>query len=43
MHMNFATNFVFETLLSLQPQQIAHFFLVYDCQPFSESLIMKSL
>ena len=36
-------NFVLETLLSLTPEQIAHFFLVYDCQPFCESLITKSL
>lgn len=35
-------NFVLETLLSLTPEQIAHFYLVYDCQPFCESLITKS-
>lgn len=39
MHLNFIT----ETLLSLSAEELGYFFLVYDCQPFSENLIQRSL
>lgn len=32
-------NFVIETLLGLTAEQLAYFFLVFDCQPFSENLV----
>lgn len=36
-------NYVLETLLTLTPQQIGSLYLFYDCQPFSESLVTKSI
>ena len=36
-------NLLIETLLSLQPDQLAQLFLVYDCQPLSENIIRRSL
>ena len=36
-------NLLIETLLALQPDQLAQIFLVYDCQPLSENLIRRSL
>ena len=36
-------NILIETLLGLQPDQLAQLFLVYDCQPLSENLIRRSL
>jgi len=31
LQIGFHVNFVLETLLNLTPEQIAHFYLVYDC------------
>ncbi|CDW90832.1 sec7 domain containing protein [Stylonychia lemnae] len=36
-------NFLIETILLLRPEQIASLYLMYDCQPFSENFITKSL
>ena len=36
-------NFLSEILLTLKPEYIAQFFLIYDCQPFSENIIRRSL
>lgn len=36
-------NFIYETLLSIKPEDLGLLFLVYDCQHFSESLITKSI
>lgn len=36
-------NYVIEILLSLSATQIAYFYLCFDCQPFSENIIQRSL
>eukprot|EP00347_Sterkiella_histriomuscorum_P023819 403333278 len=36
-------NYLLETLLLLKPEQLSSLFLLYDCQPFSENIITKSL
>jgi hypothetical protein len=36
-------NFLSETLLSLKPEYVAQFFMIYDCQPFAENIIRRSL
>jgi hypothetical protein len=36
-------NYVMETLIGLSAEQLAYFFLMYDCQPLSENLIQRSL
>jgi len=40
--LDLSLNFLVEILLSLTPDQIAQFYLVYDCQPFAENLIGRS-
>ena len=35
--------FLLEVLLSVSPEDLGLLFLVYDCQPFSESIVTKSL
>jgi len=36
-------NYLLETILLLRPDHLASLFLMYDCQPFSESVLTKSL
>lgn len=36
-------NYVLEVLMLLRPEQLAQLYLLYDCQPFSESFLTKSL
>jgi hypothetical protein len=36
-------NYMLETWLILRPEQIAQLYLLYDCQPFSESIVTKSM
>jgi hypothetical protein len=36
-------NYMLETWLLLRPEQIAQLYLLYDCQPFSESIVTKSM
>ena len=36
-------NFLCETLLSLRPEDVAQFFMIYDCQPFAENIIRRTL
>ena len=37
-----ALSFVFETILSTKPEDLALLFLLYDCQHFSENIVTKS-
>lgn len=43
LQLNMHLNFITETLLGLSAEELGYFFLVYDCQPFSENLIQRSL
>ena len=36
-------NYLLETILLLSGDHLASLFLMYDCQPFSESVVTKSL
>lgn len=36
-------NFLSEILLSLRPEFVAQFFMIYDCQPFAENIIRRTL
>ena len=36
-------NYLLETLMFLKPDQLAQLFLMYDCQPFSENFVSKSI
>lgn len=41
--LDMSLTFLTDLLLTLSPEQIAQFYLLYDCQPFSENLIGRSL
>jgi hypothetical protein len=43
MFVDLHTSFVVEILMSLTPEQMAQFFLLYDCQHFSENIIQRSI
>lgn len=43
MRRDIAFDYISEVLLSLSGEQLSIMYLLYDCQPFSESLVSKSI